>query len=67
MIDLTSKLTLLIEKDPIVSTFDSKAIISQPNEVITSYNRHAGTYVAFDLLRDLEERFIDGGLPLDCA
>jgi hypothetical protein len=59
MIDLITQLIPLIEKEPIVSTFDSRTIISDPNEVITSYDRHNTTYVELDLLRDLERRFID--------
>ncbi len=59
MIDLTSQLIPLIQKDPIVSTFDSRTVASHPEEVIASYNQHATTYVEFDLLRDLEQRFID--------
>src|SRR6266568_4123232 len=59
MIDLTAQLIPLIRKDPIVSTFDSRTVASHSDEVIASYNQHAATYVEFDLLRDLEQRFID--------
>src|SRR5260370_14102238 len=59
MIDLTTQLIPLMRKEPIVSTFDSSAIISHPEEVITSYDQHATTYVELDLFRAIEHRFID--------
>lgn len=59
MIDFTTQLIPLMQKDPIVSTFDSRTLINHPEEVVTSYNRHIITYVETDLLRDLELRFID--------
>jgi len=58
MIDLTTRLIPLLQKEPIISTFDSRTIIGQPGEVISSYDQHAATYVELDLLRDLERRFI---------
>ena len=59
MIDLKIQLVPLLQKDPIVSTFDSRATIDHPAEVIAAYNLHASTYVKFDLLRDIEQRFIN--------
>lgn len=59
MIDLTTQLIPLIRKEPIVSTFDSRTIISHPEDVVTSYDQHAATYVELDLLRDIGQRFID--------
>lgn len=59
MIDLKSQLIPLIQKDPIVSTFDSRTVIDHPEEVITVYSQHAATYVKFDAFLNLERRFID--------
>lgn len=59
MIDLTTQLHTLIQKEPVVSTFDSRTIISHPEDVVTSYDHHATTYIELDLLRDLGQRFID--------
>lgn len=58
MIDLKVQLVPLLQKDPIVSTFDSRTTIDHPEEVIAAYNLHAATYVKFDLLGDIEQRFI---------
>ncbi len=59
MNELTTHLTPLLQKEPIISTFDSRTIIYQPEEVITNYVQHAATYVVLDHLRDLEHRFIE--------
>lgn len=59
MIDLTVQLIPLMRKEPIVSTFDSRTIISHPEEVITSYNQHTSTYVELDLFRDVGQRFVE--------
>ncbi len=59
MIDLTAQLIPLIRKEPIVSTFDSRTIISHPEEVVTSYDQHTTTYVELDLFRDMGQRFIE--------
>jgi hypothetical protein len=59
MIELTAQLSPLIEKDPIVSTFDSKAAANQPEEVIARYRQHAATYIGLDPVRDLDRRFIE--------
>src|SRR5260370_8209170 len=59
MIDRTTQLIPLLRKDPIVFTFDSRTIISNSEEVITSYDQHATTYVELDLFRDIGRRFID--------
>src|SRR5712691_5282651 len=59
MIDLTTQLIPLLGKEPIISTFDSTTIMSQPEEVIRCYDQHAATYVELGLLRDLEQHFIE--------
>jgi hypothetical protein len=59
MIDFITRLDPLMRKEPIVSTFDSRTLIGYPEEVITSYNQHATTYVELDLFRDMGQRFIN--------
>lgn len=58
MPELALQLAPLTQKDPIVSTFDSRVFGEQHKVIISSYEHHAATYIEFDPLRDLEHRFI---------
>ena len=58
MPELATRLAPLTQKDPIVSTFDSRVFGDQHRAIITNYEHHVATYIEFDPLRDLEHRFI---------